>query len=238
MSWIDTTKGFLYAVSYTNGQMKFGVSIRSPKSRISDHDRLMQMLDAERDRTFVSDETSFPYRIEGLIKKRFSHHRVRGEEWLSASEFGRVVSFINESLIPIDCQERVRLLGERKKASDAMISAANAAVNRYDNIPERAKMALAFSRAVESCAKVHGYSGYLLEPSEEVPSESKLSEYVARYAYAHTADDIANVIRMAATDHAEMEAHLSECIGFLNVHHGVADAVYEYESSRTSAIAT
>lgn len=96
----------------------------------------------------------------------------------------------------------------------------------------RAQMAQSFADAIERCAKLRGYAGCLLEPSEEVPTVSKLYEYVARYAYAHRAEDVAGLVRMAGEDHAELERHLLECIGILNVHHNIGVAVAEVERAR------
>lgn len=214
-------EGFLYAAAYSNGQMKFGVSGCSPKGRLRAHDDLMGLLGASRVRTYVSERTALPYRVEASVVSMFEKHAIRGKEWLDAQVFDAVVAHIKMSLLDLDCSELVQA---KKVADDATRQMISDFCSRPNAVPARVRMAFDFASAIELCAKQSGYDGKLMAPSLEDASVSKLYEYVARYAYAHRAEDVASVVCMAATDHKAMEAHLEECIGLLNVHIGVMEA--------------
>lgn len=236
MSRYSDQTGYLYVAEYSNGLIKFGVAERSPEARLADHDKTLMYSGVDRVKTFISEQTAFPYRVERKAIERFSDFRVFGNEWVKGVDFDAIAEFIGRSLISVDCPERMEWLANKKKASVEIISSLESRLKKNSEMT-RATMAISYAAAIEYDAIQKGYSGSLMEASDTSPDMTKLKEHLARYANAHTTEDVAYLMMLISNDEFdEFEDHLIECIGNLNVHEGVMSALDYYQTQNINLV--
>lgn len=221
----DWGTGYLYAAKYSNGLMKFGVS-KNPKIRLESHDKIMVMSGAVRVETYISSKTSYPYRIENKVKKRFAAYAKHGSEWIDGVKYEEVVSFISSLHIPLSDPSRL----EQIRVMESSFEETKRAIFGLVEIPPRAAVAFAYAAAIEGDLREKGYKGPLLSNSELAPSKTKIFEYVAFIGQQYRTADIADLMILLDDDLCAFEQAVTEMAETIAVHQGVAQAFSDLAS--------